>query len=302
MSRPPLFLMLLTYSFGKLSYYVPLFSDKLSLYKSVNSQDVQRCDGEIVIIGCAYLPDGRLVLLDRGFDRKRFLVFDTKYKYIRQHVIDIKQRFDMCISDEETVVHVLGHHDGYDGCPYSCIVSYSMVGDQCEEKNKFDVNNHAKCIALVDDTFIVGCVERMLMYNKHGDEINRIEINGHVSAVCVYPDRTMLYYIVPGTLVCHNVDSGEEVSSNYNPPLRSVTGMCCDRGGNVYCVDRYNHNVQRVSPDFTKWCTVLVYVPSVEGINAPYRMCYHPCKDMFVVTHIQGLIKSGRALFSVYRL
>ena len=223
----------------------------------------------------------------------RLLVFDIEYNYTRHHDIGYKP-YNICTGDEQHVVHVLSD------CRHNCIVSYSMVGDQCEEQNRFNVDDDANCIAVTGDTFIVGCNDGIVMYNKHGKEINSIS-TCDVPAVCMSPDSNMFYHNDYNKVVCRKVNSGEEVSVYSDPSLgTNINGMCCDREGYVYCLDYDNCNVHRISPDCT---TDRVVIDSVVGIDRPYRICYHHSKDMFVVTNYKTLgTTSTEVMFNVYKM
>ena len=227
------------------------------------------------------------------YTRSRLLVFDIEYNYIRHH--DIKyQPYTICTGDEEHVVHVLCYY------PHYCIVSFSMVGGQCEEQNMLNVDSSAECIAVTGDTFIVGYTGGIVMYNKHGKQINSISTDVLVLAVCMSPDITMFYHSGYKKVVCHKGDSGEEVSKYSVHSLGYIYGMCCDRDGYVYCVDYNNHNVHRISPDCT---TGRVGLDSVMGIDRPFTMCYHHSKDMFVVSNYNTLdARSKEVMFNVYKM
>lgn len=274
-------------------YYVQMLlfasnSDTPLLYKSVHRTDID-CGGGVLVKGCTFLHNERLLLAD--YKGSRLLVFDAEYKFLRHHAIDVRPN-SICTSEALQLVHVLGDID-----PTYCVVSYAMTNDQCEEQSRFRVDGGYR-LAVVGNSYVVEYKGNINIYNQCGDKINTFRTPGCVNAVCSSSLSNVMYHNEFNQLVCRRVDDGEVVSKFTDPSLGLITGMCCDRDGSLYCIDSKNRSVYRTSPDLK---TGRVVLETVDDIENPDKMCYHPNNDVFVVTNMKTLSNKG-LLFNVYNM
>ena len=263
-----------------------------------------------MITGGTFLQDGRLVLITSA--EYRLLVFDTQYKYKRHHEIDVFP-LRVCSKETSTVVVICNELIGRITRNYkSYLISYSLIGDTCEKKKEFLIDDFVLSIDVAGDAFIVVYFDQIHKYNENGEMITRIMVGAPILSqilteghrVCVSPDRSMFYHSDLGlgniniNIVCRMVESGDEVSRYPSSGLpNSLDCMCYDKECLLYCKldGRGMWSIHRLTSDLKADRVIL---KRLEGIRTPSSIIYNPSKDEFVVTSSYSY---DDVLFNVYK-
>ncbi|XP_053379874.1 uncharacterized protein LOC128546142 [Mercenaria mercenaria] len=75
---------------------------------------------------------------------------------------------------------------------------------------------------------------------------------------------------------------GQHVKTFHRATLRSVTGVCTDKKGNIFASAYYSNKVIQVEQGGMKELGVVAQ--GSDGVNQPYSVCFDPCQNLLVVT------------------